>query len=349
MAERGRNHALSYLRAVACIAIIVLHVVNVAVILHQDEISAGQYAAGMGVVGCMMWAVPCFVMVSGFLLLDPKREITLEKIFKKYVFRVLAALFACGIIFRVFEMIMDQEAASAGGVFLGIREILTGESWSHLWYLYLLIGLYLLLPFYRMAAAHSDKKLLRYLLAVYFVFLSVLPMAEMAGTEIGFYIHVSTIYPFYFFAGYAIGNGIWRPKRITAVLMIAAGAAGLVIATGIRYMADLEEVSVLLGYPSVFVVLLSVGLFTLFTGARQGGDGQRMPAWLSKALLALDRDSFGIYLLHLIFVRLVLRYWGVDPFQLGAWVCIPVVAGILAASWVLVWLLKKIPGVRRIL
>ena len=49
---------LSYLRAFACIAIVLLHTVDGAVILYQDQITSGERIASLSVVYCMMWAVP---------------------------------------------------------------------------------------------------------------------------------------------------------------------------------------------------------------------------------------------------------------------------------------------------
>ena len=66
---------------------------------------------------------------------------------------------------------------------------------------------------------------------------------------------------------------------------------------------------------------------------------------------ALDGCSFGIYLIHMIFVRLVLRYLRINPFRSS--VAFLVFSGLVIAnlllSWGITWLLKKIPGVRKIL
>ena len=61
---------LSFLRAVACVAIVVLHTVNSAAILYEGRISRVDYGVSMAVVEALAWAVPCFLMVTGALLLD---------------------------------------------------------------------------------------------------------------------------------------------------------------------------------------------------------------------------------------------------------------------------------------
>ena len=42
---------------------------------------------------CMVrWAVPVFVMVSGMFFLNPQKEITLSKLYRKNIFRIVMAL-----------------------------------------------------------------------------------------------------------------------------------------------------------------------------------------------------------------------------------------------------------------
>ena len=58
-ANTFRVHSFSYLRAAACLAIVLLHTVFCAVSLFPEEASATQALSNI-VVNNMMWAVPCF-------------------------------------------------------------------------------------------------------------------------------------------------------------------------------------------------------------------------------------------------------------------------------------------------
>jgi len=50
---------------------------------------------------CMVrWAVPVFVMVSGIFLLNPQKEITLSKLYRKNIFRIVMALITWGLFYR---------------------------------------------------------------------------------------------------------------------------------------------------------------------------------------------------------------------------------------------------------
>ena len=338
---RAREDGFSYLRAIACIAIIVLHTVFSSSLLYQDSLTTVERVVSDAVANCMMWAVPCFVMVTGALLLNPAKELRYQKLFGKYVLRIAVLLVVFCMVFRVFDIFMDHEPLTAGAFLQGFYELFTGTSWSHLWYLYLLIGLYLLMPFYRMVAKHSREADLRYLLIVYVIFLSLLPLLEQ-WVDCGFYIHVSTIYPFYLFCGYWIHKR--NPQMHTGIawLLLLLSTALLVVLTAVRLQTGIAQLEALWGYSSILVIAQSAGFFALVTRCKGRGIVRRI-------LLQIDRCSLGIYLIHMIFVRLFLRYWGFNPYEGGVLAFVLLIVVIFAISFGITWLLKWIPGVRRIL
>lgn len=206
-ANTFRVHSFSYLRAAACLAIVLLHTVFCAVSLFPEEASATQALLSNIVVNNMMWAVPCFLMVSGALLLNPERPVTVKKCLTKYIPRMLIALVVFCLLFRALEILVNHEPVNAETLLSGFYEIFSGTSWSHVWYLYLMIGIYLLLPFYHKIASNSTAGELRYLMIVYVIFLSLVPVLKTFGISVGFYICVSAIYPFYLLLRLRIAAG----------------------------------------------------------------------------------------------------------------------------------------------
>lgn len=340
----GHIYGFSYLRAVACIAIIVLHVAYSAALMFGGSISQTQNIVSMIIVNCMMWAVPCFIMVTGALLLNKARKITYRKLFGQYILRVFGALVFFGMVFRIFDMVMDKEPISLLGFLKGFYEIFTGTGWSHLWYLYLLIGLYLLLPFYKKIAAHSGTNEMKYLLAVYLIFLSLLPLLQMGNVYTGFYIHVSTIYPFYLFCGYAVYSGIIKPGKALSAAMAVIGTVCIAVLTAVRWIGDYAVMEQLWGYSSIFVILQAVGIFSLFLDMKEEGF-----TFFKKILSRLDQCSFGVYLIHMLFVRLIIRYMQFNPYTNGGILAfIGLVLGVLLISWLVTWVLRKIPALKKI-
>ncbi len=337
-------NSFSYIRAVACIAVVLLHTVASASMLYNAQQSSLQMLVSNALQHSLMWAVPCFVMVTGALLLDPARDLSYRKLFGKYILRVVLALALFCFVFRIFSMVMDHEAFHPAVLLDVIIQMLTAGSWSHLWYLYLLIGLYLLLPFYKKVAEHSSDTDLKYLLGVYFIFLSILPLLQKWNLSIGFYIHVATIYPFYLFCGYALHKGTLAIGKWAGGCMFLFSTIAMIMVTLVFQNSRPEIPEALAGYSTVIVILQAVGLFS-FLDQNSGA-----LSWCKRILLAIDRDSFSIYLVHMIFVRLFLRYLGYNPYRtasplrfLGLFVII------FLLSLGLSRLLKLIPGLKKIL
>ncbi len=311
----NRNYSLSLIRVISCLAIIVLHTANVSEMLYRDDISLYEQTCSMGTVYIMMWAVPCFLMTSGALILEPSRELPLKKLFKKYVPKALIPLVFFGIVFQIIDEVMDGNEISIDTLKRGIYEICTGKSWAHLWYLYLLLGIYLLLPFYRMIAKGSDEKMLRYLLIVYFVFLSIIQAVKSTGIPIAFNIQVSGIYIFYLFAGYAFSQKIIRINKVASFFIFFVSTAFIAILTYRSYYYEIETFDgILESYASPFVVLQSIGFFSFFYSDVGKETGDKLSL---KILNFFDENSFGVYLIHMIFIRIVLRYHEVNLYEKG--------------------------------
>ncbi len=337
----GRKTGYTVLRAISCMAIVLMHTLNISEILYRDEISDFKQRAALTGVYCLMWAVPVFVMVTGALLLDPGKELRISKIFSKYIFRILMALALSVLVFSIFDDLMNGNGLH-GSAFTGaVSKFLQGKSWSHLWYLYLLIGLYLLLPAYRAVAAHVSEREFVYLMAVLAVFLLLIPQLETEGFKSGFTIQISAVYTFYLFAGYGISSGkIKLPVSLGIILFITGlGLTVLFSFTGEKYLADYTDPH-LGSYSFPTVALMAAGLFAVFCGMKDKK---------SKVWEFLDSNSFGIYLIHLMFLRLILRYMEFNPFKYGPAAFVLVALAAYAVSLLIIMLLRLIKPVRKVL
>lgn len=98
---------------------------------------------------------------------------------------------------------------------------------------------------------------------VYVIFLSLVPVLKTFGISVGFYICVSTIYPFYLFCGYALRQGVWRVNRGLGLLFLLIGTAAVVLFTVLKGNGTIKAAGVFYGYSSIFVILQSIGVFTL--------------------------------------------------------------------------------------
>jgi surface polysaccharide O-acyltransferase-like enzyme len=197
---------LNILRAAACFAVIAFHV------FHFICAFSLQFLTGFEAYICTVlrdiwsWNVPMFFMISGVIFLDARKQISLRKLLTKYIFRLVLALFIFGIPFAFMELFFNAgyrfEFEQIGLSFL---YTLQGKTWDHLWFLYAIIGIYLLLPLFKQFAANVDKKLFEYVLFILFFFTVVIPAAEdIFMFKSGFYIPINSVWVFYFLLGHYI-------------------------------------------------------------------------------------------------------------------------------------------------
>lgn len=338
-----RDGALDCLRAAACVFIILLHTVDSTTQAFPGKVNLSFWRAtgSRMAINELYWAVPCFIMVTGALLLRPDKQIGYKKLFGKYIARALKAILVFGVLFVVLEAIFNPAMRTWPAFLGGVYEVFTGGTWAHMWYLYCLLGLYLLLPAYKKVAAASDERDIRYLLIVYGTFQSLLPLLGIWNIPCGFYIHVSSIYPFWLFLGYYLYNWGGRlPRRAYAVMALAASAA-LAALTYVRMSRSLAVLDVFFSYSSPLVILQAAGVAGWTFRCSQDGFPK-----LKRALAHIDRHSFGIYLIHMAYVRLLYKYLHFDPYALGLGGA-PGILVTVAFAFVLAYLtdmvMKKLP------
>lgn len=346
MNESNKHIAyLSYIRAFACIAIIVLHTYTMEAMYYRSEISVASYAVTSCVAYMMMWAVPCFVMVTGALLLDTDKEISLKRLYGRYILRIFVVLIVFTVLFTISDIIYDKEKLSVIGVIKRIGyKLYSGTSWAHMWYLYLIIGLYILLPAFRALVKGFGLKELWYLLAVYFVFNSFIPMInQFSEAKIGFYITTNSIFPFYLIMGYMLSNNLIKLNMKLSVLLFLLGEAAIIIISILGIKNNSSDAVTLLGnYSFVPVVITSIGVFGIFRNLRLNNP--------NKFILLVDKLSFGIYLVHLGFLRYGIKSELINPYEKGGNIFIFVIALIVfGLSFLLTFLLRLIPGVKKLL
>ena len=331
MTRQTSIDSFRYIRVLACFGIVILHSLFAAGVYFEETITAGQLLGSKMAEHLLMWPVPCFLMVTGALLLDPEREITLHKIVTKYLRRILTALVIFTLIFQILDYMAGDQQTIIGG---WLANLFLGHSWAHMWYFYVLAGLYLMMPLYKLITKHADDKLIWYLIGLILLFGSLLPMLQLAGIEIAFYIPTQVIYPVYLFMGYMLFK---RPQdTYIGVGLTALSTAAIIMLCICEYKVwavdDHVALEILYDYASPFVVAQSAGVFILFNKIKR-------PA--GAFLRSLDDCSFGIYIIHMIGIRAIMKWWGYDPYTMPVMFIVMALV-LFFASYVLVFPFKKV-------
>lgn len=112
--ERRETAYLDILRWLAIGAVVMLHVVSGIVDVMPDQMAQGQRDVYGAIKNLMRPGVPIFLMISGALFLDSNKDAGLGRVLKRYLPRILLALFFFGVPYAVIELV-----AVEGGIFLG--------------------------------------------------------------------------------------------------------------------------------------------------------------------------------------------------------------------------------------
>ena len=324
--SKERVSQFSYIKTAACFAIVLLHCYNSARVYHAETLTDGQVTTAFAVCDSLMWAVPCFLMVTGALLLDRNREIQLKKLFGKYIARMLIAL----VVFTAIFTVIRHDASAGTSLASEFAEgLLFNHCMAYLWYLYMMLAVYLLMPLFKAIVNRATDRQLAILTAAVLLICSVLPLAAYLGIDAALYIPTWIVYGAYLFIGFLLyrHNMDWRIAA--AMLLICTVALPLIT---VRLAPTDIDPSGLTAYNSPLVVMQSAAVFSLML---------RIKRKAGRLIESIDRCSFGIYLIHMIFVRLTMNELGFNPSDYGPAGFLIAAAVYFAASFAVTYGLKK--------
>lgn len=198
----------------------------------------------------------------------------------------------------------------------------------------MLIGLYLLTPILRIMTQHSNQKTIKFTLVVLFILTIVRnTINALTGMEIVSMIPVTEPYLFYYLMGYYIQRYPIK-KSICIYGLIMGILCNIILLLGVlRFQPQFETAS-----DSVFVMLFSICAFAL-------ANGNIVLEKLSKKRIisSIAKYSFGIYLIHPLFLNLLNKglhlYPDMLPIGIGEF---SFLAFALLGSWIATWFLTRV-------
>ncbi len=314
--------------------------------------------------------VPLFVMLTGALLLPLKEQDTMG-FYRKRIGRVFFPFVVWGVVFNLFPWVLGAlgftpdtllhffpysgEEATRQSMAVSLKWIATmplnfASIPVHLWYIYLLIGLYLYMPiFSAWVERASERAKLGFLVA--WGVTTLLPYyAHYVSPYIWGACPWNQYHALYYFAGFNgylllghyLRHHVASIGRIVAFGLPAFAAGYAVTFLGFRHMTALpgctdEMLELFFTYNSLNVVMMTVPVFMLVAHVRI-----RSPRLVS-LLANLTACGFGVYMVHYLFTG--------PSVELMRWLGMPIPAQIpLAAlvaftvSWGLVDLIRRATG-----
>lgn len=337
------------LRGLAAISVIAIHSLNSALLIFGgDDKTTISYVLNKAFMNLLWWGVPCFLMITGYLLLNPDKDIPFEKLMKKYVWRIMVVLFTFGTVFSWMEIIFYEKVVSVYQIGKAVLNVFEGKSWAHLWYLYALIGLYLLLPIYKLISKNITDNDLLYFIIICFVFLFIISKLSLFKITSGFYINWG-VYPFWLFLGYAKRRKLFVFTKQNNILLLLLSILAFILLSIACYSLGVDRIETFFGYDSPIVVVMTNSIFNLFMNIDNSGEEEcgttDTHAFVSNILYKVANNSFGIYIIHMFFVNMFYKVLKINPFSfgIGTGVILLLIVVNLILSYVGTTIMKKMP------
>lgn len=336
-ADLTRSFAI--LTVVLCHAVERIYSLNLAGI---EPLSARSKAAAFLAFTFGRLGVPMFLMLSGFLLLD--REYDWEGTKRFWKERWLYLLICTEIWFVIYEVFLTVYSKKPLEISTVLADLLFSHKvdMSHVWYLPMIVGMYVLFPFVANALKAYPLKSLILPLCFFGCFALGYPMIKVingAGGGIPLSLQASLgfsggAYGIYFVTGYMIKKG-WL-KRVASWILIAVAALGFLLTVLLQLWAYSREYVYNVWYDCLLLYLCTAAIFELFSRVKA--------APLYPVIRWMARYSFAVYLLHNLVIEMVRDR--VAALSVAKPVQVVALWGIaVAISFPLAWLVGKIPKI----
>ncbi len=303
---KEREVFLDKLRVLATCAVVLLHTVSGVADITDMSLYPQEQKVFLTVLDLVCWCVPVFLLISGYLFLNPGRQISAGKIVTKYCRRIVLALFVFGVPYGCMELTMAEGRFRPGMVTEAFMDLFRAKTWAHMWYLYLVLLLYLVTPLVRWVLFAVPRWAVYAMLLVLLAGCSIMPWLHDAYGWTGGSLPGDGIYFFYYICGYLFAVGerekIERAVRRGIVPVLTVLAAAAMVAS--RLLGG-QAWRMAYNYPPI--VLLALLLFAWGLGAKHTA----RPFWSRTSAL-----SFGVYLVHPVFLNLAYKYFGFTPLSL---------------------------------
>lgn len=337
-----KKEYISNLRVLATFSVILLHTAA-DFVLRFGEMPLNVWHVANLWDAITRFCVPVFVMISGAVLLG--RDEDLGAFMRKRLNRIIIPFLFWSIVYVVYynySWLFRYSILSTAK--LTIIEVFKGAA-VHLWYLFMIIGIYLFIPIIRKWTIVFKENEIRFFLVMWMVTVLV----SFFNVELlkKFNLIYFSSFLGYLILGYYLDKIALVNIRLWLWVSVALIVVGFLATFIFTYHASLtgnEFVSKYYGYLTPNVILTAIGVFLLF---------RLRFTKTSNIVLSMDKHSFGIYFIHIIVLTTLKQLvdsesFLFNPFMLGLYI-IGLALSTLVISYIIVLLLDKIPFLRKLI
>ena len=298
-----REENYDWLRVISMIAVIVIHVSGTWVNGFSGYVSEGGSVNELlyPVISCIYntisrFAVPCFIMLTGAFVLADNRTCSYKGFYQRKFLSIgiPTIIFSILYVFYRIPFCFVGEQVGIADMITLLKDIVKGSPFYHMWYLFMLIGLYLLAPIVVQFKDSISYKMFR---RIAFVFLILASFSRWTTENVRLSWNIGQAFEYlgYFMVGYVLRKDL-KKNNAKGVILITFGVIIEVATAFLQYYfqivngigaSDLEYRIVDPYCPTI--VIASILIFAGFTMLTIRCNG-----WMKK----LAGMSFVIYLFH---------------------------------------------------
>ncbi|WP_114937588.1 acyltransferase [Mucilaginibacter endophyticus] len=334
---------INILRLIAMFAVVVLHTAS-PLLFRVKDASINDWLAADAYNALVRFCVPVFVMITGALLLQ--REYELKDFLKRRFGRLIPPFIFWSLVYIGYRLYNEEIELSDNiwpNIKLVIQQLQTG-SYYHLWYVYLLMGLYLFIPVISKFVRNATEKELLYFLGIWFLTV-MLSRPYLTILDPGIDLHNFTGYIGYLVLGYYLAYKPIKFKNIAPIAALVFVLCALLIALGTYFiLLKTKSLNTFFYEPiSPFIVILSSSAFLMARFTKVN-----LNPVVNKLINNLGKYTLGLYLSH-AFILNVLELNDITYNIFNPIFSIPLVALLtFLLSSLLIYVMSKLPLLKHV-
>ena len=334
---------VDWAKFLAIFAIILIH--SSSSFLTSLPLFKGSWFISLFFEAIARWGVPVFIMVSGYLLL--RKEYELGTFLKKRLTRVLVPFIFWNFAYIIIKLIMKNPISGKLTIFNVLSFIVHGFLdptivTVQFWFVYMIIGLYLMTPILSRWIKNATEGEINYFLIIWLIVMVInlfnidfllLKYITLFGGVVG-----------YFILGYYIAMKIESREKTLLVndprkglLLFIIGfvciMAGTIFASS--FSNGLNLMMITQGDVTPFALLESLGIFIIIINLTPYIKNE----FVNKIATEISKASYGIYLVNILVIDLLIK---VGVFT-SAYLIILYAAVSLIVSYIIIRIMKKLP------
>ena len=294
MKRKNRENNFDLLRILSAVAVISLHVTSLYIYAKTDSTVFGELYSENFIITSIYsilsrFAVPCFLMISGAFILSDNKNRDYKFFYNKTFNKVGIHIFIFTIIYSFYKFLIASNKFKS--LLSIVKSILLGLPFYHMWYMYILIIIYLLVPItIRFKDDIGERNFAK--ISICFLIVAMLSMCTSTHTlqwDLGF----SFCYFGYFMIGYVVRKKyLNNSNNLNAVVSIVVGFVILLLTSQIDYIISKKQIFSFLSFKLVepfspLILLASVIIFKGFAQLR-----------INIKLESVSKYMFYVYLIH---------------------------------------------------